>query len=222
MILPRILKNWRLAPPSDASAAADDPACPCRPHQTSLPGSASRSLAPASPALLQIDDLIQTRAEQILFASLPSLLWLHCEFLRSTRVESRESQLQIRGNRQTEFARKPAATPHKLANPITSSYPINQSAQWLRNSSRPTKYASVERGRLKWRVPPDALDDEAKLAAAPAMGGLEFGHHQRVVNRLQQGQRYAASTSSEARKTRTLRPSKSSRIATRSRSSMPS
>jgi len=44
----------------------------------------------------------------------------------------------------------------------------------------------------------------------------------RAGNRLQQGQRYAASTSSEARKTRTLRPSKSSRIATRSRSSMPS
>jgi putative transcriptional regulator len=36
------------------------------------------------------------------------------------------------------------------------------------------------------------------------------------------GQRYAASTSSEARKTRTLRPSKSRRTATRSRSSMPS
>ena len=89
--------------------------------------------------VLQIDDLIQTRAEKILFASLPSLLRLHCQSLRSTRVESRESQLQIRGNRQTEFARKPAATPHKLANSITSSRPINQSAQWLRNSSRPTK-----------------------------------------------------------------------------------
>src|SRR5665811_326737 len=88
--------------------------------------------------VLQIDDLIQTRAEKILFASLPSLLRLHCQSLRSTRVESRESQLQIRGNRQTEFARKPAATPHKLANSITSLRPINQSAQWLRNSSRPT------------------------------------------------------------------------------------
>jgi hypothetical protein len=32
-------------------------------------------------------------------------------------------------NRQTEFASKPAATPHKLANSITSSRPINQSAQ---------------------------------------------------------------------------------------------
>src|SRR5665811_1807821 len=89
--------------------------------------------------VLQIDDLIQTRAEQILLAGLPSLLWLHCESLRPILVESRESQLQIRGNRQTEFARKPAATPHKLANSITSSRPINQSAQWLRNSSRPTK-----------------------------------------------------------------------------------
>src|SRR5450631_4513240 len=88
--------------------------------------------------VLQIDDLIQTRAEQILLVGLPSLLWLHCESLRLTRVESRESQLQIRGNRQTEFARKPAATPHKLANSITSSRPINQPAQRLRNSSRPT------------------------------------------------------------------------------------
>jgi hypothetical protein len=88
--------------------------------------------------VLQIDDLNQTRAEQILLTSLPSLLRLHCESLRPTRVESRESQLQIRGNRQTEFACKPAATPHKLANPITSSRPINQPAQWLRNSSRPT------------------------------------------------------------------------------------
>src|SRR5664280_1702910 len=88
--------------------------------------------------VLQIDVLIQTRAEQILLASLPSLLRLHCESLRSTRVESRETQLQIQGNRQTEFARKPGVTPHKLATSITSLRPINQSAQWLRNSSRPT------------------------------------------------------------------------------------
>src|SRR3974377_2312135 len=87
--------------------------------------------------VLQIDDLIQTRAEQILLAGLPSLLWLHCESLRPTLVESTESQLQIRGNRQTEFARKPGAKPHKLANSITSSRSLNQSAQWLRNSPRP-------------------------------------------------------------------------------------
>src|SRR5450755_3753492 len=98
--------------------------------------------------MLQIDDLIQTRAEQILLASLPSLLRLHCKSLRPTRVESRESQLQIRGNRQTEFARKRASTPHKLANSITSSRPINQSAQWLRNSSRPTRYCNLKRAAL--------------------------------------------------------------------------
>src|ERR1700686_775651 len=68
----------------------------------------------------KIGGLVQTLAEKFLFASLPSLLRLHCQSLRSTRVESRESQLQIRGNRQTEFARKPATTPPKLANSITS------------------------------------------------------------------------------------------------------
>src|SRR5665213_2924234 len=89
--------------------------------------------------VLQINDLIQTRAEQILLASLPSLLWLHREPLRPTQVESRESQLQIRGNCQTEFARKPGTTSNKLANSITSSRPINKPAQWLRNSSRSIK-----------------------------------------------------------------------------------
>src|SRR3974377_480415 len=100
--------------------------------------------------VLQIDDLIQTRAEQILLAGLPSLLWLHCANpLRPTLVESTESQLQIRGNRQTEFAGKPGAKPHKLANSITSSRSINQSAQWLRNSSRPTTTRSNRASRIR-------------------------------------------------------------------------
>jgi hypothetical protein len=45
--------------------------------------------------LLQINDLIQTRAEQNLLARLPLLVWLHCESLRPPGIESRESPRQI-------------------------------------------------------------------------------------------------------------------------------
>src|SRR3974377_326895 len=49
--------------------------------------------------VLQIDDLIQTRAEQILLAGLPSLLWLHCESLRPT--QGREHRITASDSRES-------------------------------------------------------------------------------------------------------------------------
>src|SRR3974390_3508113 len=81
--------------------------------------------------MLQVDDLVQTGAEQVLLACLTTFPWLH-GIPVSNRFRHRESPIS--------FARNPHATPHKPAKSITSRPPFPIPSQRLRNSSRTTNY----------------------------------------------------------------------------------
>jgi hypothetical protein len=66
--------------------------------------------------MVHVDDLIEPRTKQILLAALPPLPWPH-RIPPFDPTKRRESQLQIRGNPQRDFARKSAPQLQFPANP---------------------------------------------------------------------------------------------------------
>jgi hypothetical protein len=75
--------------------------------------------------VLQVDDLIKPRPEQVLLPALASLPWPHPN-LPPTSLSSRESRLPIRRNPSSDFARKPASpalSPAKSNAAIFQNYP---------------------------------------------------------------------------------------------------
>src|SRR6202011_5752880 len=87
--------------------------------------------------MIEIDDLIEPRAKQILLAGFPPLLRSHARPL-SDHTEKTESRPPIRGNPKIDFAKKPQAPARKLPNTTPLPETINHTIQWHAASSRTT------------------------------------------------------------------------------------
>src|ERR1700724_227751 len=96
--------------------------------------------------MIDIDDLIEPRAKQILLAGLPPLLRPHAPTPSPDHSEKTESRPPIRGNPKFDFARKRYAAGRKLADTTTLPATINNTVQRHTSSSRTIIYCECGAG----------------------------------------------------------------------------